>query len=150
MEAGFTHPALHAAGNWRINSDLTDPVQTDPIMENWGAHHMYYQLTYHLVLRKDRHNMYTPMPRKRRGEHGWASLLADVLGKSVPSGEDCILRLSMEVRGTSMGYFPVCLCNAGWCSWFHSGCPRVPLCADIPDKTFQTFQTIQTRHSWRS
>ena len=54
---------------------------------NWGAHHMYYQLTYNLVLRRDRHNVSTPMPRKRRGVHGWARLLADIPENSIPSGE---------------------------------------------------------------
>ena len=67
------------------NSDLTEHVQTDIVMEKGeqleGTPHVLSARD-NPVLRKDRHDVNTPMPRKRWGVHGWARLLADVLGKN--------------------------------------------------------------------
>lgn len=49
--------------------------------------------------------MYTPVPRKRRGEHGWAGVLADVLGKTVPSDE----AVRTECDHGSKGYLFRCI-----------------------------------------
>ena len=101
--------------------DLTDPIEWQG--SNCGAHHMYYQLAYNLVLRK---NLSTPMPRKR---------FTDGPGYSRTYRENSMLIRLWRAVQASKGCMSV-LTIGRYISWLcgHTRCAHLSLGCGVPSE----------------